>query len=246
MKCNKWDLCTLVLFFFFSVLTKWYCKILQQKRWVKPCGIEWTFLSLRTVTGNAQLKTSVQSKNSCPWLSENHYLFMQFSPTEDFNLTASGEGLNEHQLLTYCETGLQQTQRCFGKTRQLRKVCHLSAVGWQCPELSRLRKDWACSNTPAPLSWCPDTVRARGTLSSPFLESTQLWPEPSWWGNISQYAWVTMREECVLSTANPEHLGAAESSVTAANQAENCTSSLFPQSQVQLCKAIMDNMKDAL
>lgn len=55
-----------------------------------------------------------------------------------------------------------------------------------------------------------------------------------------------MRGESVLSRAHPEHLGAADSSVTAADQAGNCTSLLFPVSQVQLCKAIMDNMKDAL
>lgn len=65
-------------------------------------------------------------------------------------------------------------------------------------------------------------------------------------GHISQHAWVTMREESVLSRAHPEHSGAADSSVTAADQAENCTSLLFPASQVQLCKAIRDNMNDAL
>lgn len=57
---------------------------------------------------------------------------------------------------------------------------------------------------------------------------------------------MAVGEECVLSTANPEHLGAADSSVMAANQAENCTSLHSSLSQVQLCKAIMEIMKDAL
>lgn len=65
-------------------------------------------------------------------------------------------------------------------------------------------------------------------------------------GHISQHAWMTTREESVLSRAHPERSGAADSSAMAADQAENCTSLLFPASQVQLCEAITDNMNDAL
>lgn len=139
---------------------------------------------------------------------------------------------------------------CFRRAGQLGKAsgprCSDDNV-LGCCRLPGSGEDGASADAPSPF---PHPLRLAGLVAPSHPLS---WKEPSALSlplraedtflNIPRHAWVTMREESVLSRAHPERSGAADSSVTAADQAGNCVSFLFP---AQLGKAITDNVNDAL